>query len=116
MEQDAVTRQEYDRVRTACESAEARYAQLSRAKGTAVLAKDEQSHRLAQSRAAVSVAEAALDLARLNLSYTAILAPCDGVTGAKDIHAAKRNFPASAKAQKSLSRRMRCRALLTTAR
>ena len=80
LEQDAVTRQEYDRVRTACESAEARYAQL------AILAKDEQSHRLSQSRAAVRVAEAALDLARLNLSYTAILAPCDGVTGAKDIH------------------------------
>ena len=86
LEQDAVTRQEYDRVRTACESAEARYAQLSRAKGTAVLVKDEQSHRLAQSRAAVRVAEATLDLARLNLSYTAILAPCDGVTGTKDIH------------------------------
>ena len=86
LEQDAVTRQEYDRVRTACESAEAHYAQLSRAKGTAALAKDEQSHRLAQSRAAVRVAEAALDLARLNLSYTAILAPYDGVTGAKNIH------------------------------
>ena len=86
LEQDAVTRQEYDRVRTACESAEARYAQLSRAKGTAALAKDEQSHRLSQSRATVRVAEAALDRARLNLSYTAILAPCDGVTGAKDIH------------------------------
>lgn len=27
-----------------------------------------------------------MDLARLNLSYTVVLAPCDGVTGSKDIH------------------------------
>lgn len=31
------------------------------------------------------LAQAALELARLNLSYTVILAPCDGTTGRKDI-------------------------------
>ena len=32
------------------------------------------------------MARAAVDLARLNLSYTVIVATCDGVTGHKDIH------------------------------
>ena len=31
------------------------------------------------------MAEAAVELARLNLSYTVIVAPCDGVTGRKQI-------------------------------
>lgn len=34
----------------------------------------------------MSVAEAAVNLARLNLSYTVIVATCDGVMGRKDIH------------------------------
>ena len=38
-----------------------------------------------QSEAAIAVAEAALDLARLNLSYTVITAPCDGVTSRKTL-------------------------------
>ena len=37
-------------------------------------------------RAGESVAEAQLNLARLNLSYTVIVATCDGVMGRKDIH------------------------------
>ena len=35
---------------------------------------------------AIKLAEAALNLAKLNLSYTVILATTDGVTGRKDIH------------------------------
>lgn len=45
-----------------------------------------QTHRLGSSRAGESVAEAQLNLARLNLSYTVIVATCDGVMGRKDIH------------------------------
>ena len=48
--------------------------------------KSEQTHRLGQNEAGVRLAQAAVDLARLNLSYTVIVAPCDGVTGRKDIH------------------------------
>lgn len=84
--QDAVTRQQYDNVRTAFEAAQARYEQLLRAKQSTSLAKDEQTRRLDQNEAAVRLAEAAVDLARLNLSYTVIVATCDGVTGRKDIH------------------------------
>lgn len=48
-------------------------------------ARSEQELRRQQSCVGIDVASAALDLARLNLSYTVITAPCDGVTGAKTI-------------------------------
>lgn len=38
------------------------------------------------SQDAVTLSQAAVDLAELNLSYTVIIAPCDGFTGHKDIH------------------------------
>lgn len=85
LKEDAVTRQQYDNVQTAFEAAEARYEQLLRAKRTTSLAKSEQGHRLEQNEAAIRLVEAAVELARLNLSYTVIVAPCDGVTGRKQI-------------------------------
>ena len=48
--------------------------------------KNEQTHRLGQNEAAVKLERAAVDLARLNLSYTVITATCDGVTGRKNIN------------------------------
>lgn len=86
LEEDAVTRQQYDNVKTAYEAVKARYAQVLRIKHSTLLTKDEQIHRLGQNEAAVRLAEAAVDLARLNLSYTIIVATCDGVTGRKEIH------------------------------
>jgi membrane fusion protein (multidrug efflux system) len=82
----AVTQQQYDRVETAYESAKARYDQVSRAKNTTSLVKTEQTHRLSQTEAGLQLAEAAVELARLNLSYTVIIATCDGVTGRKEVH------------------------------
>lgn len=84
--EDAVTRQQYDNVRTAYDAARARYDQVLRARRSTSLVKDEQTHRLDQNEAGVRLAEAAVELARLNLSYTVVLATCDGVTGRKDIH------------------------------
>ncbi|MDE6286801.1 MAG: efflux RND transporter periplasmic adaptor subunit, partial [Muribaculaceae bacterium] len=43
--------------------------------------------RLSQSDAAVELAQARLETALLNLSYTVILAPCDGYTSRKEIQA-----------------------------
>lgn len=86
LEEDAVTRQQYDNVKTAYEAVKARYEQVLRIKHSTLLTKDEQMHRLGQNEAAVRLAEAAVDLARLNLSYTIIVATCDGVTGRKEIH------------------------------
>lgn len=84
--EDAVTRQQYDNVRTTYDAAKARYEQVLRARRSTSLVKDEQTHRLDQNEAGVRLAEAAVELARLNLSYTVVLATCDGVTGRKDIH------------------------------
>lgn len=86
LEEDAVTRQQYDNVKTAYEAVKARYEQVLRIKHSTLLTKDEQIHRLGQNEAVVRLAEAAVDLARLNLSYTIIVATCDGVTGRKEIH------------------------------
>lgn len=86
LEKDAVTRQQYDRVQTAAQAAQARYDQLLRAKHSTSLTRHQQARHLEQNQAAIRLAEAAVDLARLNLSYTVIVATCDGVTGRKDIH------------------------------
>lgn len=42
--------------------------------------------RLGQTDAAIRLAKAQVDMARLNLSYTVIVATADGVVGRKDIH------------------------------
>ena len=86
LEEDAVTRQQYDNVKTAYDAVNARYEQVLRMKHSTSLTKDEQTHRLGQNEAAIRLAQAAVDLARLNLSYTVIVATCDGVTGRKGIH------------------------------
>lgn len=86
LKEDAVTRQQYDNVKTAYKTAKARYEQASRARRSTSLVKNEQTRRLTQNEAAVRLAQASLDLARLNLSYTVITATCDGMTGRKNIH------------------------------
>ena len=86
LEEDAVTRQQYDNIYTAYEAAKARYESVSRMRTSVSLTKEEQTRRLGQNEAAVRLAEAEVQLARLNLSYTVITATCDGVTGRKDIH------------------------------
>lgn len=86
LQKDAVTRQQYDNARTRYEAARARYQQAAASKQSTALVKSEQQQRLSQNTAGVSVAEAAVNLARLNLSYTVIVAQADGVMGRKDIH------------------------------
>ena len=83
--QDAVTRQQYDAIKTNYEASKARYELLVRQKQSTALVKREQTRRLEQTEAGIKLAEAGLKLARLNLSYTVIIAPCDGTTGRKEI-------------------------------
>ena len=82
----AVTVQQYDRVKTEYEAAKARYEQMTRQKQSTSLVKHEQTQRLEQNDAAIKVAAAELNLAKLNLSYTVIVATADGMTGRKNIH------------------------------
>lgn len=86
LEEDAVTRQQYDRIKTEYDALDAKYEQMRRMKQSTSLSKNEQTQRLGQNAANIRLAEAAVKLARLNLSYTVIVATCDGVTGHKDIH------------------------------
>ena len=81
----SVTPQQFDAISTNYEAAKARYEQMQRQRNTTSLVKNEQTMRLNQNDAGIKQAEAALELARLNLSYTVILAPCDGVTGRKNM-------------------------------
>ena len=83
--EDAVTQQQYDNVHTTYLSAKARYEQMQRSRAAQHLVKNEQQHHLSAARATLELARAAVDLARLNLSYCYITATCDGVLGAKDI-------------------------------
>ena len=86
LQKEAVTRQQYDNVKAQYEAAKARYeAACNRQQATSQVL-GEQQQRLGQSAAGESVAEAQVNLARLNLSYTVIVATCDGVMGKKAIH------------------------------
>ena len=84
-QQNAVTRQQFDDMHTTYLAAKARYDMLKRQKESVQSVSREQNTRLGQNEAGIKLAEAALELARLNLSYTVVLAPCDGYTGRKDI-------------------------------
>ena len=84
-EQEAITKQQYDAVQTNYEAQKARYELLVRQKESTSLASQEQGHRLGQTAAVVQLAAAAVELAKLNLSYTVILAPCDGTLGRKNV-------------------------------
>ncbi|MGM9795119.1 MAG: HlyD family secretion protein [Candidatus Aphodosoma sp.] len=85
LEKGAVTRQEYDRVKTAYEAKRAHYEMLVRQytmKSTNVMMSKE---RVPQSISDINYFQALLNIAELNLSYTVITAPCDGYTSRKEI-------------------------------
>jgi membrane fusion protein (multidrug efflux system) len=85
LSQEAVTQQQYDAVETNYKALQAKYETLKRQKQSTALVSTEQTQRLGQSDAGIDVAKAAVDLAKLNLSYTVIIAPCDGYTSKKKL-------------------------------
>ena len=85
LEQDAVTRQQYDAVKTDSEARKARYEMLARQRSATTSVVAETRGRIAQNDAGVELAKALLETAELNLSYTVITAPCDGYTSRKEI-------------------------------
>ena len=85
LEKGAVTQQQFDGVKTQYEGLKAKVTTMERQISTTRSARSEQEIRRQQSKGGIQLAEAALNLARLNLSYTVITAPCDGVTSAKTI-------------------------------
>lgn len=85
LEQQSVTQDQYDHVKTEYEATQAKYDMLVRQKKSTALVAEEQTNRLSQNEANIKEAKAALELAKLNLSYTIVLAPCDGIAGRKQL-------------------------------
>ncbi len=85
LEKGAVTSQEYDRIKANTDALDARLKALKRRKTSTSMGSQEQRVRLGQNDAQIEIAEAALRLAELNLSYTVITSPCDGYCSRKEI-------------------------------
>ncbi len=85
LEQEAVTRQQYDVAKTDYEAKKARYEMLARQRSATNSVVDETRQRIAQNDAGIELAKALLETAELNLSYCAIVAPCDGFASRKEI-------------------------------
>ena len=83
--QDAVTHQQYDGAKTDYEAKRARYEMLVRQCSATSSVVDVNRQRMSQSEAGIKLAKALLETAELNLSYTVIIAPCDGYTSHKEI-------------------------------
>lgn len=85
IKEKAVTQKQYDDAKTRYESMKAKYDMLCRQKQSTSLTKEEQQQRLGQQDAGIELAQAAVELASLNLSYTVITAPADGYTSRKSL-------------------------------
>ena len=85
LKEDAVTQQQYDQVKTEYTALVEQKAALVQQKATTGLSTAETSRRIPVNEADIQRAHAAMDLAELNLSYTIITAPYDGVTGRRNI-------------------------------
>lgn len=85
LEQDAVTRQQYDVAKTDYEAKKARYEMLSRQRSATSTVVAETRQRIAQNDAGIELAKALLETAELNLSYCVIVAPCNGYASRKEI-------------------------------
>ncbi len=83
--QDAVTRQQYDGAKTDYSAKKARYEMLACQRSATSSVVDINRQRISQSEAGIELAKALLETAELNLSYTVIVAPCDGYTSRKEI-------------------------------
>jgi len=84
---DAVTRQQFDAIKTDYEAKKARYETLRRQKSATTEVMAESRGRIAQSDAGIELAKALVATAELNLSYAVITAPCDGYASRKEIRA-----------------------------
>lgn len=82
---EAVTKQQYDAVKTEYDALKASYETLINQKQSANLSTQEVKSKLGINDAEIKRTKAALDMAKLNLSYTVVVAPYDGVMGRRTI-------------------------------
>ena len=82
---EAVTRQQYDQIKTEYDAQKASYQTLLNQKNSANLSTSEVKTRINVNDADIARTKAALDMAKINLSYTVITAPYDGFMGRRII-------------------------------
>ena len=82
---ESVTKQQYDQIKTEYDAQKAAYETLVNQKQSANLSTTEVKSKLGINDAEIKRTKAALDMAKLNLSYTVITAPYDGVMGRRVI-------------------------------
>lgn len=85
MNSEAVTRFQYDQIKTEYDMAKSSFEALVNQKQTANLSTEEVKSRLVLNDAEIKRTEAALEMAKLNLSYTVIVAPYNGTMGRRQI-------------------------------
>ena len=85
LENDAVTLQQYQQIETQVKTLQSQYNALGKQRNTAALSTNETQSQLAVSDAQIKAAQAGLERAKLNLKYTVITAPEDGVMGRRTI-------------------------------
>ena len=85
LEEESVPQQQYEQAKANYEAAQARLEALLRQKDSAHSQYTETSKRQVNIEAGILRAEAALDLANLNLSYTVVTAPYDGYMGRRTL-------------------------------
>lgn len=85
LEEGAATRQQFDQVKTEFDALNAQMKALHKQKLTTRFSTLETSKRINVNDAEIKRTHAAMDMAKLNLSYTVIVAPYDGVTGRRNI-------------------------------
>ena len=82
---EAVTKQQYDAVKTEYDALKASYETLIKQKQSANLSVTEVKSKIGINDAEIKRTKSALDMARLNRSYTVITAPYDGIMGRRTI-------------------------------
>lgn len=85
LEEESVAEQQFEQIKSTYEAAKARYDALLAQQRMARSQLTETSRKKKNMQAALMSKQAALDLARLNLSYTVVTAPYDGYTGRRTL-------------------------------
>lgn len=85
LKEDVVTQFQFDQIKTDLDAMRAKYHALQAQQQGSALTTNETGKRVLVADASIKRAKAAVDMAKLNLSYTVITAPYDGVVGRKII-------------------------------
>lgn len=83
LKEDVVTQFQFDQIKTDLDAMRAKYHALQAQHQSSELSTNETGQKMMVADASIKKAQAAVDMASLNLSYTVITAPYDGVVGRK---------------------------------